>query len=246
MTPVNRIRETHAGAMCTATSRSVPEHTDRARHRAAHAYSVSRYPISHVVPTAAGVLACDQRIGRLPCGVVVVRVAGGVEGVEEGVAHRRRARRLHPDHRRRGFQLAPASRPVREVRPDIATLGGDLLDHEARCAPSSPPGYLRASVRRRRRCCRRHPGRPPAPTARACAAGDGSDRRRAGGRVKAMPWRMFPPVIRSRFQSVMLSCNLTPAPATRHIGNDTGLPYRDWRRRRLCTATSRFRREEPA
>ncbi len=125
--------------------------------------------VDQVVPAARGVLAPDQRLGGPLGGAVVIFIAGGVIGVEEEVAHGPGARRLHPDLRRLGFQLAPAARHVGGVGPHVAAVVGDLLDHERggllhgaldggliRRGRSRPCGRQRQRADKRRETCPDH------------------------------------------------------------------------------------------
>jgi hypothetical protein len=86
--------------------------------------------VVEIVPAAAAVLRGDQRLGDALRRAVIIFVMRRVISVEEQVAHGRRARRLAPDHRRPGLDLAPSARHVGEVGPDIAAMHGDAAHHE--------------------------------------------------------------------------------------------------------------------
>ena len=103
--------------------------------------------MDEIVPAAAAVLPGDQGVGGARGGVVIIMIASRVEGVEEEVAHRRRARRLHPEHAGLRLHLAPAAGEVRQIGPDIAAMIGDPLDHEVGRAAHRPLD-LRAALRR--------------------------------------------------------------------------------------------------
>ena len=90
--------------------------------------------VGEVVPPARRMLRPDQCAGDLLRGLVVVLVAGRVIRVEKEMPHRRGARRLNPDLRVARFELAPAARQIRQIRPDVAAVGADLVDHERRGA----------------------------------------------------------------------------------------------------------------
>lgn len=116
--------------------------------------------VDDVVPAAARMLAADQRVRGLLRGAIIELLAGPVVGIEEDLAHLRRARRLRPDHRRKGFHLTPAARQIGQVGPDIAAFNRDLFGHEARRAPHRVPDGLglRFGAGCRRRLQKRHRG----------------------------------------------------------------------------------------
>ncbi len=90
--------------------------------------------VDNVVPAPGRMLAPHQRVGGGLAGLVKLLVARCMVGVEEGVAHGPRARRLNPDHGRCRLQLAPAAREVGQIGPDIAAVDGRLVRHEGRGA----------------------------------------------------------------------------------------------------------------
>ncbi len=82
------------------------------------------------MPAAARMLDRDQRVGGFLRGFVILGVASGVVRIEIEVAHRRGARGL-TQIIVEGLPSRPSGATYQEDRPDIAAIGGDLLDREA-------------------------------------------------------------------------------------------------------------------
>ena len=97
--------------------------------------------------------ACCAQISALAtfsAACVVILVAGRVIGVQEQMAHRRRARRLDPDHRVASLPSRPsAANRSGKIRPHVAAVGADAFDHEGRGALHGVEDLWRDPARRR-------------------------------------------------------------------------------------------------